>query len=67
MDDPPRVLRELPKGVSMFILAQITDDFDELTADEMDNLALLMPEFIIKLYDYWIRPSAVWCLLATLP
>jgi uncharacterized protein len=37
----------------MFILAQITDDFDELTDDDTDNLALLMPEFIIKIYDYW--------------
>ena len=37
----------------MFILAQITDDFDELTEEDKDNLALLMPEFVIKLYDYW--------------
>ncbi|MBZ4218998.1 MAG: UPF0149 family protein [Chlorobium sp.] len=37
----------------MFILAQITDDFDELTEDDKDNLALLMPEFVIKIYDYW--------------
>ncbi len=37
----------------MFILAQITDDFDELTEDDTDNLALLMPEFVIKIYDYW--------------
>jgi uncharacterized protein len=37
----------------IFILAQITDDFDDLTEEDMDNMALLMPEFIIKIYDYW--------------
>jgi uncharacterized protein len=37
----------------MFLLAKITDDLDELTEEEMDSMALLMPEFIIKIYEYW--------------
>ncbi len=37
----------------MFLLAKITDDFDELTEDDLVNLTLLMPEFIIKIYDFW--------------
>ncbi|ACF44309.1 UPF0149 family protein [Pelodictyon phaeoclathratiforme] len=36
----------------IFLLAKITDDFEELTEEEMDNMALLMPEFIIKIYEY---------------
>jgi uncharacterized protein len=37
----------------MFLLAKITDDLEELTEEEMDSMALLMPEFIIKIYEYW--------------
>jgi uncharacterized protein len=37
----------------IFILAKITDDFDDLTEEDLYNLTLMMPEFIIKIYDYW--------------
>jgi len=37
----------------IFILAKITDDFDDLTEEDLYNLTLLMPEFVIKIYDYW--------------
>ena len=37
----------------IFILAKITDDFDDLTEEDLYNLTLLMPEFLIKIYDYW--------------
>lgn len=37
----------------MFVLAKITDDFEELTEEETDNLTILMLEFIIKIYHYW--------------
>ncbi len=37
----------------MFLLAKITDDFDDLTEEDLDNMALLMPGFVIRIYDYW--------------
>ncbi len=37
----------------MFLLAKITDDFDDLTEEDLDNMALLMPGFVTRIYDYW--------------
>jgi uncharacterized protein len=37
----------------MFILAKITDDFDDLSEEEIFGLAQLMPELVIKIYYYW--------------
>jgi len=37
----------------MFLLSKITDDFDDLTEEDFDNMALLMPGFVIRIYDYW--------------
>lgn len=37
----------------VFILAKITEDFDDLTEEDLSNLTLLMPEFVIKIYEYW--------------
>ena len=37
----------------MFILAKITDDFDDLSEEEIFGLAQLMPDLVIKIYYYW--------------
>ena len=37
----------------MFLLAKITDDFDDLTEEDLDNMTLLMPGFVTRIYDYW--------------
>ncbi len=37
----------------MFLLAKITDDFDDLTEEDFDNMTLLVPGFITRIYDYW--------------
>jgi uncharacterized protein len=37
----------------MFVLAKITDDFEDLSEEEVHHLTLLMPECAIKIYDYW--------------
>lgn len=37
----------------MFLLAKITEDFDDLTEEDLDNMTLLMPGFVTKIYDYW--------------
>ncbi len=37
----------------MFILAKITDDFDDLSEDDIIGLAQLMPDLVVKIYYYW--------------
>ena len=37
----------------MFILSRITDDYDDMTEEEMENLTLLMSDFTVKIYHYW--------------
>jgi uncharacterized protein len=37
----------------MFVLAKITDDFEDLSEEEVHHLTLLMPECATKIYDYW--------------
>jgi uncharacterized protein len=49
LDDEETAQLVLP----IFILAKITDDFHDLSEEEIDNLSLMLPEFIIKIYDYW--------------
>ncbi len=37
----------------MFILAKITDDFDDLSEDDIIGLEQLMPDLVVKIYYYW--------------
>jgi len=39
----------------MFVLAKITDDFDDLTEVEIFGLLQLIPDFVINIYSYWNR------------
>jgi uncharacterized protein len=49
LDDEESAQLVLP----MFVLAKITDDFEELTEEETGNLTIMMSECSIKIYHYW--------------
>ena len=39
----------------MLILSKVTDDYQKLSKDEILDLVQLIPDFVIKIYEYWKR------------
>ena len=39
----------------MLILSKVTDDYQTLSKDEILDMIQLMPDFVIKIYEYWKR------------
>lgn len=37
----------------MFVLGRITDDFESMSEDDIGDLARRMPDFIIRIHEYW--------------
>jgi uncharacterized protein len=37
----------------MFVLGRITDDYDSMSDDDRDDLVRRMPDFVIRIHDYW--------------
>jgi uncharacterized protein len=37
----------------VFVLGRITDDYDSMSEDDLDDLVRRLPDFVIRIHEYW--------------